>query len=128
MGDTPEIVDVWMQHPVKRFSEDPIFESLRRWTGRMQVDEIPLEFTMGAMEAGGVAQGLMAAWCGPQGWLISHDEVAGWVSQHPDRLIGIASATRPTNVANSSPRCLAWAYGMFEKLTRLYFGSTRSGM
>ncbi len=108
MGDTTAIVDVWMQHPVKRFSEDPVFESLRRWTGEMRVDEIPLEFTMGAMEAGGVTQGLMAAWCGPQGWMISHDEVAGWVSQHPDRLIGIASANlyRPMEAVRELRRCV----------------------
>lgn len=108
MGDTTAIVDVWMQHPVKRFSESPIFESLRRWTGRLEVEEIPLDFTMGAMDSGRVTQGLLAAWCGPQGWLISHDEVAGWVGQHPDRLIGIASANlyRPMEAVRELRRCV----------------------
>ncbi|MDX2056348.1 MAG: hypothetical protein SFV24_00990 [Gemmatimonadales bacterium] len=29
---TGSIVDVWMQHPTRRFQEQPMFESLRRWT------------------------------------------------------------------------------------------------
>jgi hypothetical protein len=26
------IIDAWTQHPTARFSRDPIFDSLRRWT------------------------------------------------------------------------------------------------
>ena len=108
MSDAASIVDVWMQHPTKRFLEQPFFESLRRWTGALEVEEVPLEFTLGAMEAGGVAKGLVAAWCGPQGWLIDHDEVADYVSRQPDRLVGIASANlyRPMDAVRELRRCV----------------------
>jgi predicted TIM-barrel fold metal-dependent hydrolase len=36
------IVDVWMQHPTRRFLEQPFFESLRRWARQESVPEIPL--------------------------------------------------------------------------------------
>ena len=43
------------------------------------------------MDAAGVERGLIAAWYGPEGALISNDEVAGFVAQYPDRLVGVAS-------------------------------------
>ena len=43
------------------------------------------------MDAGGVAVGLLCAWHGPEGPLISNDEVAGFVAAHPDRFAGLAS-------------------------------------
>ena len=91
MSDRPLAIDVWMQHPTKRFIEQPMFDSLRRWMGTENLVEIPLEFTLAAMEAGGVEKGLLAAWWGPQGVLIDNEEVAGWVDAHPDRLVGVCS-------------------------------------
>jgi hypothetical protein len=43
------------------------------------------------MDAAGVERGLIAAWYGPEGVLISNDEVAGFVAQYTDRLVGVAS-------------------------------------
>jgi predicted TIM-barrel fold metal-dependent hydrolase len=84
-------IDVWMQHPTVRFLAQDMFASLRRWTGgQMPVDEIPLETTLGAMDSAGVSIGILCAWQGPrEGVLISNDEVAGWVAQHPGRLRGL---------------------------------------
>ncbi|HEX7322536.1 MAG TPA: amidohydrolase family protein [Mycobacterium sp.] len=85
-------IDVWMQHPTRRFLVDDMLASLRRWTGgSIPDDEIPIETTLAAMDAGGVHFGLLSAWVGPHGDLVSNDEVAGWVRLHPDRLAGIAS-------------------------------------
>jgi len=88
------IIDVWMQHPTMRFINQPMFDSLRRWTGGVKkvTEKIPVEFTIDAMDRGGVQKGLLCAWWGPQGPLISNDEVAAIVKKHPDRFIGIASA------------------------------------
>lgn len=91
MPNHAPIIDVWMQHPTKRFIEHPMFDSLRRWMGADQLVEIPLEFTLAAMAAAGVEKGLLAAWWGPQGALIGNDEVAGWVEAHPDRFAGAVS-------------------------------------
>jgi predicted TIM-barrel fold metal-dependent hydrolase len=80
-----------MQHPSRRFYAHPMFESLRRWTGVEEVVDIPIDFTIAAMDTANVRCGLVAAWCGPQGYLIDNDEVAAWVRQYPDRLAGVAA-------------------------------------
>ncbi|KHO19647.1 amidohydrolase [Mycolicibacterium setense] len=86
-------VDVWMQHPTLRFLGNDIFASLRRWTGgAIPDDEVPIETTLAAMDAGSVDVGLLSAWRGPNGLdLISNDEVAGWIRLHPNRFAGLAT-------------------------------------
>lgn len=66
-----------MQHPTLRHSNHDMFESLRRWMGIETFDEVlPIELTLAAMHEAGVTAGLTAAWYGPEGLLISNDEVA----------------------------------------------------
>jgi predicted TIM-barrel fold metal-dependent hydrolase len=103
-----EIIDVWMQHPTRRFLEQPFFESLRRWTRQDEIPNIPLSLTVQNMDEAGVGVGLVAAWWGPQGALIGNDEVASWVTQHPDRLVGVASVdlTRPMDAVRELRRCV----------------------
>lgn len=91
MSTHPPIIDAWMQHPARRFFAHPMFESLRRWTGTEHVVDVPLEFTLAAMDAAGVRVSMVSAWCGPQGYLIDNDEVASWVARYPDRLAGVAA-------------------------------------
>ncbi len=103
------IIDVWMQHPTPRFLAQPFFDSLRRWAGAMEVPlEIPLEATIQSMDEGGVKLGLVSAWWGPQGALIENDEVAEFVGQHPERLLGIASVdlSRPLDAVRELRRCV----------------------
>lgn len=90
-------IDVWMQHPTRRFLEHDMLASLRRWTGGAMPDgqipeEIPIEATVAAMDAAGVEFGLLSAWRGPNGMdLVSNDEVADWVRAHPSRFAGLAT-------------------------------------
>ncbi len=103
------IVDAWVQHPTPGFVAQPMFESLRRWLGVEKVpDEIPLDLTLGAMEAAGVEHALLTAWWGPQGPIISNREVAGWVAQHPKRFSGVASVDvrRPMEAVRELRRCV----------------------
>jgi predicted TIM-barrel fold metal-dependent hydrolase len=81
-----------MQHPTPRFSSDEMFASLRRWTRSETPQEITPEMTIATMDRGGVRIGLAAAWCGPQGWMITNDEVAAIARAYPDRILGVASA------------------------------------
>src|SRR5689334_17569400 len=85
-------IDVWMQHPTVRFLAHDMFASLRRWTsGRIPTEEIPIDTTLAAMDSAGVRMGILCAWHGPhEGALISNDEVAGWVAQHPARFRALA--------------------------------------
>jgi uncharacterized protein len=85
------VIDAWIQHPTRRLLEQEMFSSLLRWLGITEVpNELPLDFTLGAMDAAGVDKALVTAWHGPQGVLISNDEVAEMVRAAPERLIGAA--------------------------------------
>lgn len=100
-------IDVWMQQPTERFLAQPFLESLRRWTRQDRLACPPLEMTIASMDQAGVATGLLSAWHGPTGPLISNDEVADFVSRFPDRLRGIASVdlSRPMDAVRELRRC-----------------------
>jgi predicted TIM-barrel fold metal-dependent hydrolase len=103
------VIDVWMQHPTVRFLRHDMLESLRRWTGMEVADEeIPIDVTVAAMDAAGVDLGLLSAWEGPEGSLISNAEVHGWVEAHPDRFAGVASVDlrRPMEAVRELRRCV----------------------
>ncbi|MRH90611.1 amidohydrolase family protein [Nocardia sp. SYP-A9097] len=101
-------IDVWAQHPTLRFLEHEMFASLRRWTGgTIPSEAIPLSVTLGVMDASGVERALISAWHGPEGVLISNDEVAAWVGEAPDRLNGVAAVglRRPMEAVREVRRC-----------------------
>ncbi len=102
------IIDVWMQHPTARFLSQPYFDSLKHWTGQSFADAVPLDSTIMMMDEADVAIGMMAAWHGPHGALISNDEVAEWVACLPHRLVGIASVdlARPLMAIRELRRCV----------------------
>ncbi len=88
----PQIIDAWIQHPTPEFLGRDMFASLRRWLGITELpDSIPPEFTLMALDAAGIQRALVSAWWGPDGPLLSNDDVAALVAAHPDRLTGIAS-------------------------------------
>lgn len=104
-----KIIDVWMQHPNLNFINHPMFESLRRWMGIDKVtEEIPVELTISVMDQGNVRKGLICAWWGPQGPLISNEEVASVVNRFPDRFVGIGSVNlfRPMEAVRELRRCV----------------------
>jgi len=102
------IVDAWMQHPTERFMAQPWLASLKRWTRDDFAGQWPIEQTLAGMDAGGVSLGLISAWVGPMGALVSNDEVAGWVAQHPTRLAGIGSVDirKPMEAVREVRRCV----------------------
>lgn len=102
-------IDVWIQHPTQRFLRDEMFSSLRRWTGgRIPDEEIPLEATLVAMDAGGIEFALMSAWQAPRGVLIANEEVVAWVRAHADRLAGLAAVDldRPMAAVRELRHCV----------------------
>lgn len=86
-------IDVWMQHPTARFLASDFLASLRRWTGgQIPEGELSIDLTLQSMDAAGVDVGVLSAWLGPNGQdLVSNDEVAEWVCQHPTRFAGLAT-------------------------------------
>jgi hypothetical protein len=60
------------------------------------------------MDEGGVSISLISAWVGPQGAMISNEEVAGFVREAPDRLVGVGSVdiSRPMEAVREIRRCV----------------------
>src|SRR5262245_45574189 len=86
------IIDAWMQHPNSGWIENSMFDSLRRWRpGKWSETNQPIEATLAEMDRAYVACGMLCAWWGPSGPMISNDEVALYCRAHPGRFIGIAS-------------------------------------
>lgn len=84
------IIDVWAQHPTERFLAEPFLDTLKRWMGQ-DFKEVPLEWTLLAMESANVSKALISAWHGPNGALISNEEVLKVILAHPGNFSGLAS-------------------------------------
>ena len=84
------IIDVWGQVMTERMARAPWLATLMRWTGGQRVaSSVPA--TIAAMDEAGVDVMLISAWHGPEGSLISNDEVAAQIDQAPTRLRGLAT-------------------------------------
>jgi len=102
------IIDAWAQHPTLRHSQDPIFDSLRRWTRtEAPTEELPVSLTLAMMDEGGISKSLISAWQAPGKDLISNDEVAAFVAEAPDRLVGVGSVdiSKPMAAVREIHRC-----------------------
>lgn len=86
------IVDVWAQITTERMARRPWLEPLLRWTGQSGELLPTPATTLQAMDAAGVDIALLSAWYGPEGDLISNDEVAQQIAAAPLRFRGLASA------------------------------------
>lgn len=109
LKENPMIIDAWAQHPTLRHSQDPMFESLRRWTKvPAPTEPLPVSATVAAMDAAGVAKSLICAWVAPRNVMISNDEVAGFIQQAPERLVGVGSVdiAKPMNAVREVRRCV----------------------
>ena len=103
------IIDAWAQHPTLRHAQSPIFESLRRWTKTEAPSEAPpVSATIAAMDAGGVNKALISAWQAPHQDLSTNDEVAVFVAEYPDRLVGVGSVdiSQPMAAVREIRRCV----------------------
>ena len=103
------IIDAWAQHPTLRHSQDAIFDSLRRWSREQApTEELPVAATVRAMDEAGVGKSLISAWVAPRNVMISNDEVAGFVNEFPDRLLGIGSVdiSKPVAAVAEIRRCV----------------------
>lgn len=107
------IVDAWAQHPTARHRNDPMFESLRRWTEKTRPDLVdntdpPIEYTLRQMDEGAVDLALISAWEAPHRTMISNDEVAGFVAQANGRLRGVGSVNlaQPMQAVREIRRCV----------------------
>jgi len=88
----PSIIDAWIQHPTEKFLAHPMFATIWRWTRKQNpTATVSLANTIQALDEAQVRTAFVSAWWGPQGPLISNDEVAAFVREYPQRLVGVAS-------------------------------------
>jgi hypothetical protein len=126
------IVDAWIQHFSPAVLRHPMFASLLRWTGASIPDAIPFALTLAALDAASVSKAVITAWYGPEGPIVSNDEVAAWVAAHPDRLVGLAAVdlARPMDAVRELRRAhklglrglriLPWLWGLPPNDRRYY--------
>jgi len=103
------IIDAWAQHPTLRHSQDPVFDSLRRWGhSEAPTKQMPLALTIKSMDAGSVSKALISAWVAPRNVMISNDEVFQFVNEFPDRLVGVGSVdiSKPMQAVAEIKRCV----------------------
>ncbi len=103
------IIDAWAQHPTLRHLQDPIFSSLLRWTkSEAPTEELPVSATIAAMDAASVNRSLISAWMAPGRNMISNDEVHRFVSEYPERLVGVGSVdiSKPMQAVAEIRRCV----------------------
>lgn len=84
-------IDVWAQITTERMANRPWLKTLMRWTGREDAILESVDSTLQAMDAAGVDIALLSAWHGPEGDLISNEEVAQQIAAAPTRFRGLAS-------------------------------------
>lgn len=84
-------IDVWAQIMTERMAARPWIETLLRWTGQQGMPVPTPQSTLQAMDAAGVDLAILSAWHGPEGVLISNDEVADQIAVAPNRFRGLAS-------------------------------------
>src|SRR5690349_3788224 len=80
------VIDAWAQRPSQRFLDEPWLASLNRWTRQDTLRaEVTVDAMVGHLDEAAVERAMVCAWCGPKGWLISHDEVAALCAERPER-------------------------------------------
>ncbi|CAF1510513.1 unnamed protein product [Adineta steineri] len=103
------IIDAWGQHVTLRHVQDPIFDSLRRWTKKLSYNQAPdIASTIAALDAANVDRMLISAWYAPNNIMISNEEVSTFVTQSNGRLVGVGSVdiTRPNLIMREIRRCI----------------------
>ena len=92
-ASTGQIVDAWAQPGWKRLIERvPEGERLLRQSRSPLFDgDLGPDETVEAMDRAGIAALMLSAWCRPEGWVFTNDEIAEFTRRHPTRFHGVAA-------------------------------------
>lgn len=87
------IIDAWAQMPLRGDQLVPEVRRLLERSGTAAVlhTGVDIDETLAAMDAAGIERLMICAWHRPGTWVISNDDVAQVVGQHPERFSGVAS-------------------------------------
>jgi hypothetical protein len=87
------IIDVWANPPLEEmFRHVPEIERLFKQSGasRMLGSSLSPSETVAMMDAAGIQRVLMTSWTRPGIEIVSNDRVHAFVSEYPDRFVGVA--------------------------------------
>ena len=128
-----KIIDVWMQILTPRMAAQPWMATLLRWTGQTESVLAPdVGATLAAMDAADVETGLISAWTGPDGALISNDETMKNAAASGGRLKPVVSVDladpmgavreirRRAEESAVGVRALPWLWGLPPNDRRFY--------
>lgn len=104
-------IDAWMQIMTPKMAAEPRLASLLRWTGQAGEQLLPTAAsTIAAMDEAAVDIGLLSAWRGPNGVLISNEETAAHIDAAPTRFRGLLSVDL-RDPAGAAREVRKWADG-----------------
>lgn len=87
-------VDAWAQ-PANGRLRDKMPEVARLFeksgSGHLLDQTMSIDETVAHMDEAGVDKLMLAAWCRPEGWVTSNDDVAEYTRSNPDRFVGVAT-------------------------------------
>ena len=102
MNRTVGAIDAWAQ-PANGRAQKLLPEVVRLFekSGSAHLLDQPLSpaQTVAEMDKAGVATLMLAAWCRPEGWVFSNDEVAEYTRAFPERFVGVATVDLSKPVA-----------------------------
>ena len=88
------IIDAWAQ-PVlaDSFQKMPEIKRLFEQSGTadMLQQDLSPDQLVELMDEAGIQTLMLSAWHGPEGWIITNDQIAEFVQRYPDRFIGVAA-------------------------------------
>ncbi|MCH8949786.1 MAG: amidohydrolase [Chloroflexi bacterium] len=102
-------IDAWAQPGTAALLNRPEFASLFRATGETaRFEGVPVEELLANMDQAGTERAVLRAWCAPDGWIISNDEIAEIVARHPKRFLGLATVDllRPVEAVRELERAV----------------------
>ncbi len=102
-------IDAWAQPGTAVLLNRPEFASLFRVTGETaRFEGVPVEELLANMDQAGIERAVLRAWCGPDGWIISNDEIAEIVARNPKRFLGLATVDllRPVEAVRELERAV----------------------
>lgn len=103
-------IDVWAQPGTAALLGRPEFASLLRAVGLTAppAGGIPIEALVEEMDSVGIDRIVLRAWCAPDGWIITNDDIAAIVARYPERFVGLATVDllRPVEAVRELDRAV----------------------
>lgn len=87
-------IDAWAQ-PANGLLRQRMPEVARLFeksgSGHLLDQALSPEQTVAQMDEAGIEKLMLAAWCRPEGWVFSNDEIAEFTRAYPERFVGVAT-------------------------------------